>query len=187
MTAGFRWVCRIRWPRSRRSLVRHPRWARRRCRVTGPPARDRGRRRRRRPRATAVGLLGVFSHGSPAAGGRCATPAGLRRDWIRIWHRRLCGPVFVGSRRSGSSLQPRSAVVGAVARAAPGSHPDPAAPGQGMVPSVGGLPEGIEAWWRWLHRVGGDLLGDLTGVSDAAWRSRSSQRPAALAVLCGSL
>ena len=46
--------------------------------------------------------------------------------------------------------------------------------------------EGIEAWWRWLHRVGGDLLGDLTGVSDAAWRSRSSQRLAALAVPCGS-
>ena len=29
-------------------------------------------------------------------------------------------------------------------------------------------------------------MGDLTDVSDAAWRSRSSQRPAALAVPCGS-
>jgi len=46
IAAGFRWVCQIWWPRSRRSLVRHPRRARRRRRVAGPPARDRGRRRR---------------------------------------------------------------------------------------------------------------------------------------------
>ena len=29
-------------------------------------------------------------------------------------------------------------------------------------------------------------MGDLIGVSDTAWRSRSSQRPVALAVPCGS-
>ena len=58
--------------------------------------------------------------------------------------------------------------------------------GRGRCPRWGACTEGIEAWWRWLHGVGGDLLGDLTGVSDAAWRSRSSQRPAALAVPCGS-
>ena len=86
---------------------------------------------------------GKASLGRPRAtedvGGGHAIPVGLRRGWIRIWHRRLCGPVFVGSRRSGSSLQPRPTAVGAVARAAPGSHPDPAAQGQGTVPSVGGL------------------------------------------------
>ena len=122
-----------------RSLVRPLRRARRRRRVAGPPARDRGRRRRWRPRATTVGPLGVFTHGSPAASCGRATSAGLRRGWIRIWHRRLCGPVFVGSHRSGSSLQPRPAAISEVAQAAPGSHPDPATPGQGMVPSVGGL------------------------------------------------
>jgi len=53
-------------------------------------------------------------------------------------------------------------------------------------PRWGACTEGIEAWWRWLHGVGGDLLGDLSAISDAAWRSRSSQRPAALAVPCGS-
>ena len=58
--------------------------------------------------------------------------------------------------------------------------------GRGRCPRWVACTEGIEAWWRWLHGVGGDLLGDLTGVSDAAWRSRSSQRPAALAVPCGS-
>jgi len=54
-------------------------------------------------------------------------------------------------------------------------------PGAGDGALGGGL-----ARWSWLHRVGGDLLDDLTGVSDAAWTSRSFQLPAALAVPCGS-
>ena len=113
MAAGFRWVCRIRWPRSRRSLVRHPRRARRRRHVAGPPARDRGRRRRRRPRATAVGPLGVFHMGVPrlaasvrlqrvcgAADPDLASPA-LRSRLRGIPSKRVFAAATAGCRRCG--------------------------------------------------------------------------------------
>ena len=151
-----------------------------------------------RPRVTEDGG-GGGGHGLQRSGPSGSSRMGVPRPAAGMRLQRVCGAAGSGSGTAGSAAPSSWDSVGAGLRCSHSRLPSVRWPGQrrvririrqprgrGRCPRWGACTEGIEAWWRWLHGVGGDLLGDLTGVSDAAWRSRSSQRPAALAVLCGS-
>ena len=153
-----------------------------------------------RPRATEDGGGGGGGgHGLQRSGPSGSSRMGVPRPAAGVRLQRVCGAAGSGSGTAGSAVPSSWDPVEAGLRSSHGRLPSVRWPGQrrvririrqprgrGRCPRWGACTEGIEAWWRWLHGVGGDLLGDLTGVSDAAWRSRSSQRPAALAVPCGS-